>query len=396
MKVIKANESLPVPPGTPPNRLFVPPPLRGEVIDWAHRNKLSCHLGIRRTLFRLLERFWWPEARRDVSDYIAACSVCSWQSQMPRQLASFSPCLCHNAPGRKSLDFVTGLPPSEGNTTILTVVDRFSKMVKFIPMPKLPSAKQTANIMLTHVFRTFGFPRNILSDWGPQFVAQFWGAFCQLVGATVSLSLGYHPQTNGQTERLSQDLETGLHCLTSENPSAWSKMLPWIEYAHNTLPSASTGLTPFQVVFGYQPPLFSALEKEVSIPAAATMVRRCRGMWVRAWRSLLKTSAAYKRSADSHRRPAPVYRPGQRVWLSTKNLPLHHPSRRLAPRFIGPFPVSKVIYKSAVKLQLPRSSRIHPTFHVSQVKPVKESPLISATKPPTTPPLPRRRDCLHS
>lgn len=125
-----------------------------------------------------------------------------------------------------SLDFVTGLPPSEGNTTILTVVDRFSKMVRFIALPKLPSAKETAEVMLNHVFRVHGFPRNVLSDRGPQFVSRFWKAFCQLLGAMVSLTSGYHPQTNGQAERLNQELETGLRCLCSQNPSSWSKMAP--------------------------------------------------------------------------------------------------------------------------------------------------------------------------
>ncbi len=179
-----------------------------------------------------------------------------------------------------SLDFVTRLPPSDGNTTILTVVDRFSKVVKFIALPKLPSAKETAEVILNHVFRVHGFPRNVLSDRGPQFVAHFWKAFCQLLGATVSLTSGYHPQTNGQAERLNQELETGLRCLSSQNPSSWSKMLIWIEFAHNTLPSASTGLTPFQCVYGYQPPLFPDLEQEVNVPSAAAVVRQCRWMWV--------------------------------------------------------------------------------------------------------------------
>lgn len=93
-------------------------------------------------------------------------------------------------------------------------------MVKFIALPKLPSAKETAEVMLNHVFRVPGFPRNVLSDRGPQFISRFWKAFCQLLGATVSLTSGYHPQTNGQADRLSQESETGLRCLSSQNPSS--------------------------------------------------------------------------------------------------------------------------------------------------------------------------------
>ena len=181
-----------------------------------------------------------------------------------------------------SLDFVTGLPPSEGNTVVLTVVDRFSKMGHFIPLPKLPSAKETAEVVLHHVFRLHGFPRDVVSDRGPQFISKFWKAFCSLIGATVSLTSGYHPQSNGQTERLNQELEKGLRCLISSCPSSWSKNLIWVEYAQNTLPCSASGLTPFQCVFGYQPPLFPELETEVAVPSAQALILRCRRVWSRA------------------------------------------------------------------------------------------------------------------
>lgn len=75
-------------------------------------------------------------------------------------------------------------------------------MAHFIPLAKLPSAKETAEVMLLHVFRLPGFPRDAVSDRGQQFVSKFWNAFCAIIGATVSLPSGYHPQSNGQTERL--------------------------------------------------------------------------------------------------------------------------------------------------------------------------------------------------
>ena len=93
-----------------------------------------------------------------------------------------------------ALDFVTGLPPSDGNTTILTVVDRFSKSVHLVPLPKIPSAKRTASLVMLHVFKYHGLPVDVVSDRGPQFTSHFWKAFCTLIGASVSLSSGYHPQ----------------------------------------------------------------------------------------------------------------------------------------------------------------------------------------------------------
>lgn len=168
-------------------------------------------------------------------------------------------------PSDISLDFVTGLPPSKGNTTILTVVDKFSKMVHFIPLVKLPSAKEMAEIVLM-CSGCMDFPSAV---------------HIPVLGGTVSMSSGYHSQTNGQSERLNQELETGLRCLASRNPSHWSEQIIWLEDAHNTLPSSSTGLTPFQCV--YQPPLFPALEREVGVPSAQTLLRRWHGPKLDSW-----------------------------------------------------------------------------------------------------------------
>jgi hypothetical protein len=95
------------------------------------------------------------------------------------------------------VDFVTDLPPSDGNTCILVIVDRFSKACRLLPLKALPTAMETAELMFNHVFRYFGIPEDIVSDRGPQFVSRVWRAFFKLLGVTISLSSGYHPQTNG-------------------------------------------------------------------------------------------------------------------------------------------------------------------------------------------------------
>uniref|UniRef100_A0A8P4GTJ9 Gypsy retrotransposon integrase-like protein 1 n=1 Tax=Dicentrarchus labrax TaxID=13489 RepID=A0A8P4GTJ9_DICLA len=312
-----------------------------RVIHWAHTSRLTCHPGIKRTMYAIQQRFWWPSMEREVREYVEACPVCARnKTSSHARMGLLQPLPIPSRPWAEiSLDFVTGLPVSQ----------------------------------------------DIVSDRGPQFISQFWKEFCSLTGATVSLSSGYHPESNGQTERLNQELETCLRCLVSQNPASWSKHLTWVEYAHNSLPTAATGLTPFQCVFGYQPPLFPETEKEVIILSAHTMVRHCHRIWTAARRVLLRSADRMKKAADRRRRPAPAYQPGQKVWLSTRDLPLHVVSRKLAPRFVGPFPVSKVINPVSVRLRLPRSLRVHPTFHVGKLKPVKESPMVPSAVPPPPP-----------
>ncbi|KAK9513191.1 hypothetical protein VZT92_026747 [Zoarces viviparus] len=214
--VRSATRGQAVPSACPPNRLFVPQALRSNVLQWAHASPLTCHPGIQRTQDVLRQRFWWASLNEDTREFVNACPVCN--QHKPSRLAPAG--LLRPLPvPHISLDFVTGLPLSEGHTVILTVVDRFSKLAHFIPLPKLPSAKETAELICLHIFRLHGIPIDIVSDRGPQFTSIFWREFCTMLGATVSLSSGFHPQSNGQTERKNQEMETALRCMVSRNPA---------------------------------------------------------------------------------------------------------------------------------------------------------------------------------
>ncbi|KAK3574239.1 hypothetical protein QTP86_004291 [Hemibagrus guttatus] len=234
------------------------------------------------------------------------------------------------------------LPDSEGHTTVLVVVNHFSKGCKLIPLKGLPSAMQTAEALFLHVFRNFGLPKDIVSDRGSQFTSRVWGSLCARLGIRVSLSSGYHPQSNGQAERLNQEIGRFLRSYCSREQYRWSEFLPWAEYAQNSLTHSSTGLTSFQCVLGYQLPLFPWSGEPSDVPA------------VEEW---------YQQSQEV----------GQKVWLSTRNLCLKLLCRKLSPRFISPFEIIRQVNPVAYRLWLPATYRICPMFHVSLLKPAHPS-----------------------
>ncbi|XP_077395444.1 uncharacterized protein LOC144031617 [Festucalex cinctus] len=178
--------------------------------------------------------------------------------------------------------------------------------------------------------------KDIVSDRGPQFVSQVWKRFCKSLGATYSLSSGYHPQSNGQTERTNQDLEAMLRCVCQYNPTTWTIHLPWVEYAHNTQVSSATGQSPFYVAHGYQPPLFPSQEGQVVLPSIQLHLKRAHRVWREARAALSRTAQRNRQVADRRRRPAPVYRPGDMVWLSSRDLRLAGGAKKLGPSALNP------------------------------------------------------------
>ncbi|KAI2660038.1 Transposon Tf2-9 polyprotein [Labeo rohita] len=133
--------------------------------------------------------------------------------------------------------------------------------------------------------------------------------------------------------------------------------------------SDTTGLTPFKCVLCYQPPLFPWTEEPSDVPAVDHWFRASEKVWDSAHHYLQRAVRCHKRFADTRKREAPLYQPGDQVWLSTLDLRLRLPCRKLSPRYIGPFRILRQFNNVTFQLQLPPRYRIHPTFHVSLLKP---------------------------
>ncbi|KAI2663508.1 Transposon Tf2-9 polyprotein [Labeo rohita] len=303
----------PAPANCPDHLTYVPPNLRPQVLSLTHSSPSSGHPGIEATLDLLNKRFWWPSIRHDTIVFVKNCSICN-MAKSPRQLPAglLQPLPIPRRPwSHIAVDFVTDLPSSNGNTTILTVVDRFSKGCRLIPLPKLPTAMETAEALCEAVFCYYGLPEDIVSDRGPQFTSRLWRSFFKLLGVNISLSSGYHPQSNGQAERMNQELIRFLRSYCRDHQEDWSRFLLWAEYAQNSLHKPSTKLTPFQCILGFQPPLFPWSGEPSELPAVNSWFRRCEEIWNRAHVHLQRAVRRTQIQADRRRRPNPAYEPAR-------------------------------------------------------------------------------------
>ncbi|KAK3505691.1 hypothetical protein QTP70_004435, partial [Hemibagrus guttatus] len=329
------------PPGCPPGLQFIPRSHRTSLIHATHVSLGTGHPGIKGTLSLLQQRFWWPRMAVDVKRYVQGCRECA-MSKSPRHLPAgkLLPLPVPNRPwSHLGIDFIVDLPASEGCI-----------------MGSLRTLSRTGD-------------RSSLS--------RVWRAFFKRLGVTISLSSGYHPQTNGQTERKIQEIGRFPRTFCHSHQESWSQFLGWAEYAQNSLRQSTTGLTPFQCVLGYQPPLFPWDGEPSDVPAVDYWFRESERVWGEAHRQLQRALRRRRSTADLRRSQAPAYQPGQKVWLSTRDIKLRLPCKKLSPRFIGPFTIVRQINPVTYRLQLPPEYRIHPVFHVSLLKPHHPSVLLS-------------------
>ncbi|XP_029452733.1 gamma-2-syntrophin [Rhinatrema bivittatum] len=256
-------------------------------------------------------------------------------------------------------------------------------MAHFVPLAKLPSAPELATLFVHHIFRLHGLPLHLTSDRGPQFTAKYWRALCRKFGVQLDLTTAFHPQSNGQVERTNRTLKAFLRAFVGDLQDNWVSLLPWAEFSYNRHKHSATLQSPFQLVYGKVPKPPLPLPATVSSPAAQLTAEQIHQLWLSTQERLHKTTARFKKYADRSRRPAPVFLPGTKVWLSTRHIQLRTPSMRLAPRYIGPFPVAERIGAVSYRLRLPSTLKIHDVFHVSLLKPVVHSHLRPQPPEPT-------------
>nr|CAE04199.2 OSJNBa0011E07.8 [Oryza sativa Japonica Group] len=314
-------------------------------------------------------RYWWPNMKRDVAEYVALCDVCQKvKAEHQRPAGLLQPL---RIPEWKwdeiGMDFIVGLPKtSTGYDSIWVIVDRLTKTARFIPVKTNYSSAKLAELYMTRIF-----------------TSHFWEKVHEALGSYLAFSTAYHPQTDGQTERTNQVLEDMLRACALEFSKDGERCLPYAKFSYNNSFQASLKMSPNEALFGrrYRTPLMWSETGERAV-FGPDIIQEAEEK-VRLIRDRLKVAQSRQKSYADTRRRNLEFKEGDYVYLKVS--PMRGTKRfkvkgKLAPRYVGPFQIIARRGEVAYQLQLPENiADVHPVFHVSQLKKCLRVPEEQAT-----------------
>jgi hypothetical protein len=191
--------------------------------------------------------------KREIAQYVAECDTCLRVKASHLKVAGILQPL--PIPSWKwediSMDYIVGLPnTSQKHDSIWVIVDRLTKTAHFIPVHTIYNAKRYAEIYLDRIVCLHGVPKTIIFDRGTQFVARFWEQLQESLGTKLIRSSAYHPQTDGQTERINQILKDMLRACIIRYDKNWDKCLPLAEFSYNNSYQVGLKMAPFEALYG--------------------------------------------------------------------------------------------------------------------------------------------------
>ena len=318
--------------------------------------------------------YHWVGLKGDILHYVCQCLSCqrikAERVKMPEKLQPL------DIPQMKweyiSMDFVTGLPTTQGGfNSIMVVVDMLTKVSHLIPVKVTYTASDIARIFVKEIFRIHGLPKRIVSDRDAKFTSKFWTSLFQAINTQLCFSSAYHPQSDGQTERVNQVVEDILRAYYSREPSKWMQYLPLVEYAYNSSYHQSIGMTLFNALYGQEclsPRNFS--DPTIRVEALRQMIEEMEAQTKAIRKDIQAAQDRQKHYADGKRSDR-TFHEGDKVFLrvrpkrSTLSLGKY---KKLSPRYCGPYEIQKCVGTQAYRLDLPTHLKVHNVFHVSLLK----------------------------
>jgi len=329
------------------NRTCVPNDIeiKRKILSEAHESPYTIHPGATKMYQDLKTCFWWPGMKKDVAECVSRCLTCQ-QVKAPRQKPAglLQPL---NVPQWKweevTMNFITGLPRTQlGFTVIWVIVDRLTKTAHFIPGKSTYSVDKWAQLYLKEIVRLHGVPVSVVSDRDTRFTSRFWKSLQEALGTQLKFSTAFHPQTDGQTERLNQILEDMLRACVLDFAGSWDTYLYLVEFAYNNSYQATIQMAPFEALYGRRCRTPIYWEEVGSKPLLGPDLLRTTNEAIQKIKKRILTAQSHQKSYADIRRKDLEFEVGDHVFL--KIAPVRGVLRfgrkgKLSPRFIGLFEI---------------------------------------------------------
>ncbi|KAG8538400.1 hypothetical protein GDO81_022717, partial [Engystomops pustulosus] len=375
-------------------QLMVPQPYRQMVLDLAHKHVMGGHLGTTKTLERILQRFYLPGVYDRVKRYCETCPDCQLHAPMVHFRSPLVPLPIIEVPfERVAMDLVGPLVKSaRGHQHILVVMDYATRYPEAIPL-RHTSAKLIAKELFA-MFCRVGLPKEILTDQGTPFMSKVTKELCRLFNIKQLRTSVYHSQTDGLVERFNKTLKSMLKKVVNKDGKDWDVLLPYLMFVIREVPQASTGFSPFELVYGRHPRGLLDIAKETweqeptphksVIDHISDMQDRVAAVMPIVKEHMeeaqITQSRVYNRSAKVR-----TFNPGDRVLVLVPTV-----ESKFLAKWQGPYEVIEKIGEVNYRIRQPGRRKPEQTYHVNLLKAWKDgeslhTEMVLASPPPAIP-----------
>ena len=358
------------------SQIVIPASLRHEVLVACHDDPTAGHLGITKTYEKIRDRYYWNNMFRDIEHWCKSCVDCAMK-KIPRgqRKAPLLPIPVQGAFDRVAMDILGPFPPShDGNRYIIVFSDYYTRWPEAYALPST-EAPRIARLIVDEILARHGAPRTLLSDRGPNFLASIVKEVCKIMNTRRLHTTAYHPQTDGLVERFNGTLAEGLSMYVSTHQKDWDKHLPLILFAYRVSLNATTGESPFYLLYGREPrlPIDATLilpDSNVSSSVSKLRAEIVKNLEEAQHIAVSNTQLAQQKMKEYYdQKSAPTpYEIGSRVWVYTpkkrKGL-----SKKLQHNYHGPYRIVAKLSPVHFRLRTLDNRPVSVPVHANRLKP---------------------------
>ncbi|XP_044178256.1 uncharacterized protein LOC122960249 [Acropora millepora] len=356
-------------------QLVIPTAMRYEILTWGHDDPTAAHFGTTKTYEKLRTRYYWRKMFSDVQHWCRSCADCAMRkTPRNRHKAPLLPIPVESAFERVAVDAMGPFPPStSGKRYVIVFTDYLTKWTEAFAVPTI-GADVVARLLVEELLPRHGAPRTLLSDRGSNFLSTLVKEVCRLLNTKKLNTTAYHPQTDGLVERFNNTLAESISMYVSTDQKDWDNYIPSILFAYRVSPQASTGDSPFYLLYGREPrlpPDVSLLPLEnVSSSVAehrSRIVNQLEAAQAIARTNIQRAQQQMKAQYDKAAVDAP-FEVGQRVWVFTPK-PRKGLSKKLRHMWSGPFRICTQLSPVHYQLRTCDNRLVATVVHANRMKP---------------------------